>query len=125
MRTFPDLLRLIRENDQNYEVRYRLILEALAVARKHGYAAGIRIDPAEPEWPVAFIELPVVGQISWHLPQHPVEWDGHDTEEKWRRIEAFAATWPKGPLPDGHTEWQMTGYQRMTAPEFTLDCEEE
>lgn len=28
-------------------------------------------------------------QISWHLPQHPTPWDGHDTDEKYRRVQAF------------------------------------
>jgi len=62
-------------------------------------------DPNEPDWPVLVIELQGVGQVSWHiskadyeacfgpdggwLPPYPNEWDGHDTEEKYRRLLAF------------------------------------
>ncbi len=50
---------------------------------------GIRFDPVEgPEWPVIFFELPT-GQVSWHMAQHPIPWDNHTTEEKYRRIEEF------------------------------------
>lgn len=78
----------IEANDTNYERRYALVLQALAIAQIYGIKSGIRIDPKEPEWPVAFIELPT-GQVSWHLPQHPNEWDGHDTEEKYRRCREY------------------------------------
>ena len=84
------LLIRIEEADTDYSRRYPLVFEAVAVALTLGYLAGIRIDPNEPEWPVAYIELPT-GQVSWHLPQHPVVWDGHDTEEKYRRCKEFAA----------------------------------
>ncbi len=70
-------------------LRYGLILKALALAWMCDYEAGIRIDPKEPEWPVAFIGLPT-GQVSWHMPQYKTPYDGHTTEEKYRRIEEFA-----------------------------------
>ncbi|WP_191304451.1 hypothetical protein [Lentzea cavernae] len=82
------VLAQIEEHDQNYDVRYRLVWQAAGLARDVGYDAGIRIDPNEPEWPVVYIELPDA-QVSWHMPQHPVAWDGHDTEEKYRRVRAF------------------------------------
>lgn len=78
----------IERHDTDYERRYPLVFRALHLALALGYAAGIRIDAAEPEWPVAYIELPT-GQVSWHMPQHPAEWDGHTTEEKYRRTTAF------------------------------------
>ena len=81
-------LREIERHDTDYEKRYDLVLDALSQARNAGYAAGIRLDPADPEWPVVYIELPT-GQVSWHLPQHPQPWDGHDTPEKYRRCRAF------------------------------------
>jgi hypothetical protein len=84
-----DLLLTIRGNDENYDVRYGLVMEAVALAVKVGYEAGFRIDPAEPEWPVAYIELPT-GQVSWHMPQHRKAWDGHSTDEKYQRINEFA-----------------------------------
>jgi hypothetical protein len=79
------LLETIKLNDTDYPNRYGLVLRALTVAHNLGLGAGIRIDPEEPDWPVAYIELPT-GQVSWHMPQHPVPFDGHDTEEKYRRI---------------------------------------
>ncbi|HET9890610.1 MAG TPA: hypothetical protein VFQ42_08930 [Mycobacterium sp.] len=83
--TLQDVLAAIQQHDTDYDVRYPLVFEAIHLALKLGYPAGIRIDPAEPEWPVAYIELPA-GQVSWHMPQHPAEWDGHSTDEKYRRI---------------------------------------
>ena len=49
-----------------------------------------------------YIELPT-GQVSWHfhdsqaylfdhLPEQRVEWDGHDTPEKYRRLAALGVT---------------------------------
>jgi hypothetical protein len=53
-------------------------------------------DPDAPEWPVIYIELPT-GQASWHLSPDDMDlfghvtvgarvWDGHTTEEKYRRL---------------------------------------
>ncbi|HHH39024.1 MAG TPA: hypothetical protein ENK50_05555 [Sedimenticola sp.] len=107
-----DLLARIEEADkkQDYDVRYGLVLEAMAVANRLGYAAGYRIDPDEPEWPVAFIELPT-GQVSWHMPQHPIPWDGHSTDEKYDRcrrydswrlehVPVIVVTWRTGEMKD-------------------------
>ena len=86
------LLRAIDRLDQlenpDYGKRYSLILEAVQVADRLGFQAGFRIDPDEPEWPVALIELPQ-GQVSWHMPQFHESWDGHDNVEKTERIKAF------------------------------------
>lgn len=75
-----------------YEARNREIIRAVHWALVTGYQAGFRFDPAEPERPVAFIELPT-GQVSWHLAQHPVAWDGHTTEQKHERIAAYRETY--------------------------------
>lgn len=72
----------------NYADRYRAVLGCLHIATAGGLKAGIRIDPKEPEWPVVYIELPT-GQVSWHMPQHPIEWDGHSTHTKYERIRAW------------------------------------
>jgi hypothetical protein len=80
-----ETLKSIEENDTNYEVRYGLVLRALLFAHDLGFETGIRIDEAQPEWPVVYIELPT-GQVSWHMPQHNVEWDGHDSKKKYLRI---------------------------------------
>lgn len=82
------ILWMIKENDENYDLRESLIYGALRCAKIAGYAVGIRIDPREPDWPVAFVELPT-GQISFHLRQHRRMWDGHTTEEKYKRVDEF------------------------------------
>jgi hypothetical protein len=87
-RRFAEHIAVIEANETNYDVRYVLVLEAVAMATQLGYQAGFRIDPAEPDWPVAYIELPT-GQVSWHLPAHPVVWDGHTTPEKYARIRQY------------------------------------
>lgn len=82
------LLAMIERYDTVYTERYGLILRAVSLAYQLGFAAGFRIDPREPDWPVAFIELPT-GQVSWHIQPHQREWDGHTTEEKYRRAREF------------------------------------
>lgn len=88
MRTLPELLPLIEANDTNYEERYRLVLEAVARAASVGIPAGFRLDPSEPEWPVAFIQLPT-GMVSWHMPQFATPYDGHSTPEKYQRCRDY------------------------------------
>lgn len=85
-----DLLAAIERFDTDYPIRQALVLTALAQAYACGLKAGVRIDPAEPEWPVAYVELPS-GQVSWHMPQHDRPFDGHSTEEKYRRCAEFIA----------------------------------
>ena len=82
------ILDALIKHDQGYHLRYKLVLEAMYVANMLDYPTGIRIDPNEPEWPVVYIELPT-GQVSWHMPQHSEEWDGHSTEEKFERIKRY------------------------------------
>lgn len=72
-------------NKVHYSNRTLLVYEAIVLAKLCGFAAGVRIDPEEPEWPVAFIELPT-GQISYHLEQHKSVRDNHTTNEKNLRI---------------------------------------
>ena len=82
------VLSLIKQKDTDYDARYPLVFSALAIALHLGMEAGVRVDPEEPEWPVVFIELPT-GQVSWHVPRHVKEWDGHTTEEKFGRMARF------------------------------------
>jgi hypothetical protein len=84
-----DVLEAIEAADTDYDTRYGLVLDAMALARKLRIPTGIRIDEKQPEWPTVFIELPT-GQVSWHMPQHPTEFDGHDTAEKYARCRAYA-----------------------------------
>ena len=78
--------------DTDYESRYTLVLQAMHLARMCNFPVGIRIDPREPEWPVVFITLPT-GQVSWHMPQYPYEWDGHDTRDKHARIKKYTESY--------------------------------
>lgn len=87
----------IERNDTNYTVRYPLVFRALALAPQAGFLAGVRVDEKEQEWPVAYIELPT-GQVSWHVPQHLMEWDGHTTEAKYDRIRRWVNGLVKGTL---------------------------
>lgn len=64
-------------------------------------------DPACPDWPVVFIDLPT-GQASWHISRedwwicaciprrHGAEWDGHTTAQKYQRIRDLIAAIDKG-----------------------------
>jgi hypothetical protein len=86
---YTDVLRetlvKIDKHDKDYGVRYGLVLHALHLAHELGMPAGVRIDPGEPEWPVVYIELPT-GQVSWHMPEHPIDFDGHDSAMKSQRV---------------------------------------
>ena len=86
----------IKEADdrKDYDRRFGYILQAMYLARELGYSAGFRIDLDCLHWPVAFIELPT-GQVSWHMPEHEIAWDGHTNEEKYNRIGAFLALEPE------------------------------
>jgi hypothetical protein len=82
----------------NAAYRERAHLVALLAAQ---YPAEFREDPEDDEWSIVYIDLPT-GQASWHI--HPrdvdlfphvkfgtaAEWDGHSTEEKYRRIDELA-----------------------------------
>lgn len=78
----------IAETVKNYAKRNELVLELAVYAQQLGFNVGIRIDEKEPDWPVVFVELPT-GQVSWHIEQYDKEWDGHDTDEKYRRVAEF------------------------------------
>ena len=84
-------------SDEAYLDR-NLCVQALAkMAQKLGFNTGIKEDP---EWPVLYIDLPT-GQVSWHirekellidLPEYNGKWDGHDLQEKRRRLIDFTET---------------------------------
>jgi hypothetical protein len=98
-----EIIRLTAERDGAYRERAQL----LALLARH-YPAVITGAPDvdEPGWTLLVLDLPT-GQAAWH--QHPrdisffnhvpdvpaddprVQWDGHTTEEKYRRIAELAA----------------------------------
>lgn len=109
---FKQILTDIKLNDTNYDVRNGLVNRALELAKVLGFEFGKRLDKNEknPElWPVLCITLPmdapgILGQVSWHtpidevkdihlIPEYPHDWDGHDTAEKYRRIDEFIEKW--------------------------------
>ena len=80
--------------------RNQLAMALGRLALVQGWVCGLRTDPAEPDWPILYIELPQHGQVSWHLPKaevvgqwpdYPGTWDGSDLAEKRRRLAAFLA----------------------------------
>jgi hypothetical protein len=87
---FKGVLLVVQMADEakDYKRREKALIEALALALNMGMPAGIRVDPKEPGWPVIFFELPT-GQISWHVKQHELEWDGHSTELKNERVRKY------------------------------------
>jgi hypothetical protein len=82
-----------------YAERSRCVIALARLAMAQGHRAGFGVDPAEPDWPVLYIDLPS-GQVSWHLTAddramapdigaYEGTWDGHDTAEKYRRLDAL------------------------------------
>jgi len=68
------------------------------LAAAHPSILVYRADPDAPDWPVIFIDLPT-GQVSWHIGPDDLDlfqhvtvgtgtWDGHNTEEKYARLDA-------------------------------------
>jgi hypothetical protein len=81
----------IEQTDENYARRNTTVYQAVASARAAGLVANVAPDPADPLWCIAYIELPGWGQVSWHVPAHPVSWDGHTSHEKYNRVADFYA----------------------------------
>lgn len=85
-------------NDAYFD-RNQAVMALAKLAMQQGYKVGIRIDPNEPDWPVLMIDLPS-GQVGWHLPKNELAgtwpeydkaWDGHNLNEKRRRLAHFLA----------------------------------
>lgn len=80
----------IKEHENDYDARERLVYQALSVAKKLGYKSGIRFDAADPTWPVVCITLPDNGgEVSWHCPPYDVPFTQYTTEEKYKRCERY------------------------------------
>lgn len=91
-----NLINASNARDHAYRERNILVVLLARLALSLGQRAGVGYDPKEPAWPVVFIETSA-GQVSWHfspedaalaadLPRYEGRWDGHTTEEKWRRV---------------------------------------
>ena len=92
---------LRKEKDAAYAERNKVVM-ALA----YHYPCRWGIDADEPDWRVLYIELPT-GQVSWHFSlaeyeaarglnalAHNGVWDGHTTEEKYKRLAALQEVQP-------------------------------
>jgi hypothetical protein len=67
------------------------------------YPSRIGVDPAEPDWPVVYVETEA-GQVSWHISADDLplfahvprsdaaQWDGHTTEQKYARLDSLTRT---------------------------------
>jgi len=91
------------EVDNSCAERDKLVALVARMALELGFFAGIGKHEDKPgevwedDWRnIIFIDLPT-GQVSWHihdselpmfdfLPEYKKKWDGHDTEEKYRRV---------------------------------------
>lgn len=78
-----------------YRERSHLVAHLAAI-----YPSCVGVDEREPEWPVIYILLPSGDQVSWHVSsadmdlfahvkEGQMQWDGHDTEEKYRRLDRY------------------------------------
>lgn len=88
-----------------YAERNRIVVAFAKLARRIGCRIGIarpEIPGWEPEWLTCLYVDTAVGQLSWHfhdsevhllagIGAYPGQWDGHTTEEKYRRLESFHA----------------------------------
>lgn len=94
------------ETNRAYAERNRLVRFLAAV-----FPSGIRcteIPGWDPEWHnCVYVDTPC-GQLSWHyhdreaglfagLPEYTQPWDGHTTEEKYRRLEELGWYLENGP----------------------------
>ncbi len=82
------------EHDDGYRERNQLVAYLSRLYPSH------MAEGDDPAWPIVYIESPA-GQLSWHIPAEdvpdlfphlewaPSRWDGHSTEEKYRRLRSL------------------------------------
>ena len=93
---------VMESRDSVYKERDMCVALIARMAVALGYKAGLGLHPSDDdtwddEWRnIVYVDLPS-GQISWHihedelehfqsLGQYDGDWDGHSTEEKYRRV---------------------------------------
>lgn len=89
------LIHTMGERDRAYQERNRIVAALSKLFPSYWYA-----DPKATGWPVIAVMLPT-GQATWHVPssdfnrwfthlkERLCDWDGHDTEEKYQRLDAL------------------------------------
>lgn len=83
--------------EQRYGYRNGIVVSAAQHLAVAGVPVGVTRDPSDPHPIVLTIELPGVGQVTWHLPDSPDDyhlppaalWDGHDVCTKYARLAAW------------------------------------
>jgi hypothetical protein len=121
---------LLRRLDGAYAERTLLILALCALFPSGTKKAPVRGMPREFDNAV-YVDTPA-GQLSWHiheddfaafahLPAYAGEWDGHSTEEKYRRLldPAFAETEETKALRFYADGFEMAGQDDNVSPEPT------
>ena len=91
----------MNELDMAYRERNALVA---ALIRSHGWPAEVVMAPDTEGWWIVYAETPA-GQVSWHISPDDMDlfsdwpvafgskgspWDGHTTEEKYRRLAALS-----------------------------------
>jgi hypothetical protein len=84
------LLKEVNENYENYDRRYIIVLDILIISKKLGYPCGFRHDASEPDWPVVVVDLPMIGQVSWHMPPSNIEYDNSSVDDCKARCSQYA-----------------------------------
>lgn len=97
--------KLEMQKDAAYRERNKLVSLAARMAIALGHSAGLAMhDPTDAQWDpkwrtIVVIDLPT-GQVTWHIHDDEVglflflplydkwKWDGHDTDEKYRRVQS-------------------------------------
>ena len=87
--------------EQVYGERNLIAQAFAAVMEELGWHVAWGVDPAEPDWPVLYVQT-THGQVSWHIPKAeriyepshlcghgPMVWDGHTPDEKAARLADF------------------------------------
>jgi len=97
-----DIETVAAERDTAYRERAQLVALLAAI-----YPAAIAPAPDFEGWSIVYVDLPT-GQASWHISVADLElfehvakrthvaWDGHSTEEKYRRIARLAVDLRRG-----------------------------
>lgn len=109
-----------RSEGGDYRRRNAAIYMVLAWATHLGWTYGIGFDGAEPNRPVAYVDLPGRGQVSWHLVGYAAPYDGHTTAEKYDRVRGWIRDFDAATRPDPQEDHP----EDCGCPRCTTDAEE-
>lgn len=133
------LLQMTAAKDGAYLERNQCVALIARMALAAGHAAGLArtaIEGWSEDWHgCVYIDLPT-GQVSWHfhdsqahlfagLPAYAEAWDGHDTPEKYRRVNA-AFPWPGNAQPDAlarvRADQEFQCLEETLGPQLAAAC---